>query len=263
MAVKRVTASVNNTTYTMANVEGNVYSVDIRAPDTSANYDITLQAVDYEGSTTTVDSTHEKYGKLLTLNVVDEAADSRLEILTNELGNRMLDMVAPIYDRSKVALYLFQALGTVLQPEVDFVYGDFISQIFPQTATWGLKYWEDEFGVVTDETKSLEQRRAYLMSVMYKKYPMTPKRLEAIVTGITGYECEIVENVEPNTFLVVINGHIDEDDAQAVIDELDVNCPAHLKYVIQAVVQEAVSMESVTTGFALTELEEFEMEVQN
>ena len=49
-----------------------------------------------------------------------DTRDLRAEILTNELGNRMLDMVAPIYDRSKVALHLFQALGNTMSKQTDF-----------------------------------------------------------------------------------------------------------------------------------------------
>lgn len=158
-------------------------------------------------------------------------SDLRHEILTNELGNQMLDMVAPIYDNSKVALYLFQALGKTLEPEVEFIWNDFVAQIFPQTATWGLKYWEDEYGIVTDLSKSIEQRRAYFMSLKFDRPPMTPKRIESFVKGLTGFECEVVENVEPNTFHVIIRGYIRN--LAPVMAELDKKTPAHLVYSIR------------------------------
>lgn len=190
----------------------------------------------------------------------DTTSDLRQLILTNELGNRMLDMVAPIYDKSKAALYLFQALGIVLQKEIDFVSGDFINQMFPQTATWGLEYWEDEYGVVTDVSKSLEQRRAYLMSVMYKKRPMTPKRLEQIIKGVTGFDSEILENVADNTFQVIIRGYVAN--LKPVIDELDKKAPAHLNYLLR--MSELVETSTTTyTGFAVSECERFELETLN
>ena len=49
----------------------------------------------------------------------ENSSDLRQEILTNEMGNIMIDMVAPVYDRSKVALYLFQAFGITLEKEYD------------------------------------------------------------------------------------------------------------------------------------------------
>lgn len=263
MAVKSVTASLNNTTYELSSTSDKTYTAAIPAPSSGADYSITLQTVDDAGNTVTVDKNDENYGKLLTLQVNDteETADLRKLILKNSLGNRMLDMVAPIYDKSRVALHLFQVLGTILQPELDFVWGDFISQIFPQTATWSLRYWEDEYGILTDESKTIEQRRAYLMSVMYKKYPMTPKRLEQLVKGVTGFNCSIKENIEPNTFLVVINGYLEN--LSNVREELDRKSPAHLNYKIEMAILENVLMQASSTGIAVTELERYEMEVLN
>ena len=154
--------------------------------------------------------------------------DERMEILTNELGNQMLDMVAPIYEKSKVALYLFQALGIVLQKETDFVWNDFVAQIFPQTATWGLDYWEDEYGIVTDKSKTIEQRRAYFMSNRFDHHPMTPKRIEDLIKGMTGFNVDVIENVDINTFQIIIRGYVTN--IAPVLDAIDRKTPAHLLY---------------------------------
>ena len=190
--------------------------------------------------------------------MITNDSELRQNILTNPLGNRMLNMVAPIYDNSKVVLHLFQALGIVLEKQTDFVANDFIAQMFPQTATWGLDYWEDEFGIVTDVSKTIEQRRAYLMSVMYKKRPMTPKRLEQIVKGVTGLECEIKENVAQNTFLVIIRGYLK--DTSNVCKELDKKAPAHLNYTMKMC--ELIEMGvNATTGAFVSDFERYELEV--
>ena len=185
--------------------------------------------------------------------------DLRELILTNELGNQMLNMVAPVYDKSAVVLYLFQALGIVLSKEVDFI-PDMVNQMFPQTATWGLKYWEYEYGITPDESKSIEQRRKYLMSVLYKDVSMTPKRLEQIVEGITNLPCEIVENIEPNTFLVTIRGYYA--DIQTVKDSLNKKSPAHLNYIINQAELTELEVNSAL-GAAITEYEHYELEVLN
>lgn len=191
-------------------------------------------------------------------NNEEETSDLRQSILTNDLGDTMLRTVAPIYDKSKAALYLFQALSTVLQKETDFVAIDFINQIFPQTTTWGIKMWEDEYGIVPDSSKTIEQRRTYLMSVMYKKRPMTPKRLKQIVKGVTGFDADIIENVDDNTFLVIIRGYVWN--LNPVKAELNAKAPAHLNYIIR--MSELVENETSTaTGCAVTQFERYELEV--
>ena len=160
--------------------------------------------------------------------------DLRQKILTNELGQQMLDSVAPIYDNSRVALHLFQALGTVLGKEIDFVNDDFIKQIFPQTATWGLRYWEEHYGIVTDVSKTIEERRAYFMSMIFNKPPMTPKRIASIVTDITGLQCKVTENTAPNTFQVTMRGGYPKD-LNGLYEVLDAKTPAHLIYTIKGI----------------------------
>lgn len=178
--------------------------------------------------------------------------DIRETILTNKLGDRLLDMAAPVYDKSFFMLYIFQALGIVLSKEAEFIDGDFISQIFPQTATWGLKEWENEYGIPTDLNKTLPQRRAYLMSVMFKKRPMTPYRIKQIVKGISGFDCDVIENVEPNGFEVVVDGYIKITDE--LRQELDKKTPAHLHYTMR--MEEKVSMSAESyTGTAVQMME--------
>lgn len=162
-----------------------------------------------------------------------ESVDIRHEILTSELGNQMLDMVAPTYDRSKVALYLFQALGTEFQPIVDFVLDDFIKQIFPQTATWGLDYWEEEYGIITDKSKTIEERRAYFMGLKFYRPSTTPKRIEKMVTSFTGFDCVVDEGIAPNTFRVTIYGY--PKNIKSVKDLLNQKSQAHLIYELKGI----------------------------
>lgn len=263
MAIEKVTAQVGENTYALRNTQGDTYNAAVRAPATESDYGVTIVATDESGNKTTVDDTDERLGEKLRLSVIPpiEKEDLRKSILTNELGNQMLDMVAPVYDNAESVLYLFQCFGKILQKEQDFISGDFIAQIFPQTATWGLKYWEDEYGIVTDESKTIEHRRAYLMSVMFKKKPMTPHRIEEIVKGVTGIECEVQENIAPNTFRVIIRGYVT--DLNPVKKELDKKTPAHLIYTIR--MAELIEMETMTTatGFAVSESERYKLEVLN
>lgn len=158
--------------------------------------------------------------------------DLRQEILTNELGDEMLDMISPIYDRSKVTLYLFQAIGIVLQKETDFIAKDFIDQMFIQTATWGLKYWEEEYGITPDPSFNVKQRRQNIISALQYKAPITPKKIEDRISAMVGLPVEIKENISPNTIEAFVVGYVS--DTKKIEELLDKIIPAHLKYTINA-----------------------------
>lgn len=121
------------------------------------------------------------------------------------------------------------------------------------TATWGLKYWEEHYGIVTDVSKTIEERRAYFMSIMLDKPPMTPKRIETIVSGITGLECKVTENVAPNTFRVTMYGGYPKD-LKGLCELLDSRVPAHLLYIIKAI--ETIESTSDTYPFVIGEFAE-------
>lgn len=188
----------------------------------------------------------------------DNKENLREIILTNELGNRMLDMVAPIYDRSALTLYVFQAFGIVLSKETYFIENEFIAQIFPQTATWGLKYWEEEYGITTDESKSIEERREILIISMYRKRPVTPYRIKQLVKSITGCESVVEENIQPNTMKIIVVGYV-PGTLTALRNELDRTLPSHISYVLQ--MSEIYDMETSTyTGGGVSLLETYNME---
>ena len=154
-------------------------------------------------------------------------SDLRHEILTNELGNRMLDMVAPVYDRSRVALYLFQALGIVLQKQTDFVWNDFAKQVVPQTATWSIEEWERQYGIIPDSSLDIETRRKNIISALQYKAPITPKKVKDRLSALTGLEVSVQE-IGSNTIKVTIETYTP--DYTAVNALLDKILPAHLFY---------------------------------
>ena len=156
----------------------------------------------------------------------------REKILTNELGNHMLNSVVQQYDNSAFTLHLFQAFGTVLSKEVDFIEDDFIKQIFPQTATWGLKYWEEVYGIIPDASKSIEQRRTYLIGLKYKLPPTTPKRIADMVAKLTGFECEVKE-LGGNKFKLIMYGY--PKNINSVKNLLNEKTAAHLIYEIKGI----------------------------
>jgi hypothetical protein len=251
MAVNKVTADVNGESYRLAKVGQDSYSRSITAPSEADDYSVLVRVSDDAGNVTEVNSQ-------LKVNIDPNSADLRQSILTDELGDIMLDTVAPLYDNSKLTLYVFQSFGITLAKEMDFTNGDFISQIFPQTATWGLVAWEDEFGITPDASKTIEQRRQYLMSVMFKHSPMTPYRIKQLVEGITGFKCEIVENYRQNTMRISIRGYYTN--VTAIRTELDKRLPAHMNYIIVTAEKTDIDVDRAS-AFSVSMKERFELEV--
>lgn len=184
--------------------------------------------------------------------------DIREQILTHLLGDRMLNTVAPIYNNSKLTLSVFQAMGITLSKSIDFMNSDLIAQIFPQTATWGLPLWEEEYGIVTDLSKTIEQRRQILMNAIYKNSPITPYRITQIIYSVTGLENKVEENYAPNTIFISVFGYIPNITELKTV--LDKKIPAHTNYVIEMAEQEFIEVKSYS-GIGIHEFETINVEV--
>lgn len=156
------------------------------------------------------------------------SSDLREEILNNELGGNMLDMVSPVYDRSKLALYLFQMFGIVLQKEYDFIIYDYIEQVFMQTATWGLDQWEEQYNIIPDPSWDMDKRRANLIATLQYTAPITPIKIADRIAGLVGIPTDVAESDVSNTIDILIKGYIR--DFTATRQLIDRILPAHLIY---------------------------------
>lgn len=139
-------------------------------------------------------------------------------ILTSKKGQEMLKMVSPIYYQSKIMQGIFQSIGLEWD-DIDRLSDDILLQLFPQTATWGLRYWEDLLNIPVNETIDIERRRTLVMTRIKLRSPMTPERISSVISALTKGQSkyvEVTENVEPHVFMVNIGSK-----AQGV-DYLDV-----------------------------------------
>lgn len=150
---------------------------------------------------------------------------------TNETALRMMAQISPIYDRSWVAKYLFQAMGIELEDAHTRTDDELPLQAFPETATWGLKYWEQLYGIETDETLEIEsRRRAVLSRRRIHGQPMNPARVEEILSELTGTLATVEEDIDDYTFQVsFVNGQFD---FVKMMEKLDKIKPSHLNYQI-------------------------------
>lgn len=152
--------------------------------------------------------------------------DLMTQILKSLTAQRMVDYVSKIYGESYFGLWLFQIMGIEIDEVRQFVEGLY-DEIFIQTATWTLPYWEKAFGLVSNPNMSDAQRREQLISTI-KKQAMNPWDMKTSIETLSGCKTEIIEHTGKNQFSVRVYGTVTNvDEIIALIDKLK---PAHIIY---------------------------------
>lgn len=179
-------------------------------------------------------------------------------ILTDEMAQRIIDFVSPIYGNSYVGLWIFQAIGVVLD-DVYKIAEQLRYETNAGTAELLLDYWEDHYGIPRDPSLNAEQRRLRIITKTQSRGPCNPVKLEAAVSAaLGGVKVEITENVAKNTFLVNIRDFVEDfTPAVAVLERMK---PAHLIYQIRIATQ-AVTTAELKTAIAITHAERYQVEV--
>ena len=134
---------------------------------------------------------------------------------TSEAAKRMMGYITGngFYDRSYVGKWIFQVMGIEMDEARRIIEDELPSQAFPETATWGLRYHEEKFGLPIRENLSPEERRKLILDRRDTKAPITPWRLEKMVNSVLGCDVKVVDIHEPdnkithpNTFVVYLEG---------------------------------------------------------
>lgn len=127
---------------------------------------------------------------------------------------------------------IFQTLYNIENQELNAIENaidDILDQCFIDTATWGLKYWEQFLGIPVDENKPTEYRRSVIKSKIRGTGTITVNLIKTVAESYSNGEVEINENVAPYTFEVKFVGTRgippNLDDLKAAIEQIK---PAHL-----------------------------------
>ena len=180
------------------------------------------------------------------------------KILTNKKAQEIIDYVSQIYGDSYVGLWLFQTIGSVLGPACDLS-AQLRSETNPATTTLLITYWENEYGLMPDDSLTLEQRRERITTIISSRGPCTPARLANAVSGALSVPVEIYENTGKNQFRVMVRGSVRSlEPARAIINKMK---PAHLTYEIVGIEQMDANIE-LNTGAAITQGIQYKVEVQ-
>ncbi len=148
---------------------------------------------------------------------------------TSGSAKRMMKTVSPIYDKAYVAKWIFQVMGAEVDETWQF-YNELRLQAFPETATWGISYWEQRYHIAPDESLTTEERRQRVIVKRGKRAPMNAARLEQFTKDITGRSANVTEQNGEYTFTISILPGDSTVDYQALIDLVKSVKPSHLAF---------------------------------
>lgn len=151
---------------------------------------------------------------------------------TTDTAKRMMSRISPIYDRSYVGKWLFEVMGLEME-EARTLVESLRDQCFIERCTWGMRYWEQRYGITPDETKPLEERRQAVIQKRGKAQAMTPATLEQILEALTEREVAVSEDNSNYRFTVSIGEGTSHVDYEAVIKKVNTVKPSHLEYSIE------------------------------
>lgn len=149
------------------------------------------------------------------------------EILQSEEANNIIEMLSPIYGNAYIALWMFEIIGRELDMVKEWV-DTYELQIVPETVTWGIGYWEKEYGIVPDPSWNLEQRRNNLNSVIKTRTSMNAYKMEKMLESILGFPVKVDEYAGKNKFAVYVRGFTT--DTERAIEFIERAKPAHMIY---------------------------------
>lgn len=181
-------------------------------------------------------------------------SDERFDIEhfpTSPTALRMMSRISPIYDRSYVGKWIFQVMGLEMD-EVRLRFGELPAQAFPETATWGLMYWELRYGITGTAGKDIALRRQEVLSRRGARAPLNPKKVEAILSALTGREVIVTEDVAPYTFAVEVLDGDSGFDFAAVIRRIKQIKPSHQAFTFQTTLPSPTIRTAVFTEARLT-----------
>jgi len=111
---------------------------------------------------------------------------------------------------------------------------DVINQFFVDTATWGLALWEQQLGIQTDTSLSMEARRTAVRQKLVANGNTTEEMVRQLAETITGYEARVVINDDYSFSLEFLGeknqlADIDVEEVRTIVEQIK---PAHLRFII-------------------------------
>ena len=148
-----------------------------------------------------------------------------------EAATEMLSMISPIYDNSYIAQWLFHVMGIDAGKAKDII-RSLPEEMFPETATLTLPLWEAAYSIEQNNELSIEERRLRILRKT-ERLPMNPVRLAKLLENVYGREFDIIEKINPYTFLIKTKHSDKIIDFTKLYDYVDDLKPAHMSYSVE------------------------------
>lgn len=117
-----------------------------------------------------------------------------------------LNKYVPEYLRDiKELKAIYDAQGAELG-SFNYYLDDFKKQFSVITATWGLSFWEEEFGVETNLNLGYEDRREVILAKIRGQGITTKEMIKEVAKSFTGGDVNIIEDNEKSKFIVQFIG---------------------------------------------------------
>lgn len=135
-----------------------------------------------------------------------------------------------IYENNDIMQAIYKSQGEELGSLL-YSLEDLINQFFIDTATWGLTYWEEEYGISTNLNYSYEERREVVKAKKRGQGTCTKALIKNVAEAFSGGEVNVIENTAPYIFTIQFIGvkGIPKNMAN-LINAIDDIKPAHLGY---------------------------------
>ena len=152
---------------------------------------------------------------------------------TSQSAKRMMGYITgnEFYGKSYVGKWIFQAMGKEMDDAHLRIEEELPYQAFPETATWGLRYHEEKYGLPVRENLSYKERRKLILEKRNTRAPMNPYMMEKILENIIGRKVYVNDEDTPiNTFTVEIEPGDNAVDVIAAIKKLKEIKQSHVAF---------------------------------
>jgi len=154
-------------------------------------------------------------------------------MITSPKGRKFLGYISPIYEQSVIMQAVMEAIG-VEWDDVDRLTDEVFAQLFPQTATWGIVYWERLVGIPRNDSLSIEQRRTRVLTRMQTRWPMTKEQMEQLIRTFSQHKQAFIREFFDQYRFEVLFSLTQSVDLGTVYEVIEEAKPAHLGYSLVA-----------------------------
>jgi hypothetical protein len=138
---------------------------------------------------------------------------------------------------------LFKQYGNELQ-NLDDSTNDLMNQLFPQTATWGLKLWEQYLGIPVNESLDVVTRRSKIMAQISTISPLSVNKLSDIFSKYAD-SSNVIQNFSDYSFdLTLITKNVFNLIFSDIIRNIENIKPCHLDYSLDLETQRKLNIQS-------------------